>query len=295
MHEAYTPLGWLIGSAVSLHPGLRDGFRSRHFKGKTFITRFVRDPAPAGEYDCNGATFAIDFGDQIQRAIYYGIYERHELAFLRGLARPGWTCVDIGANVGFFTVHLAKAVGPEGRVFAIEASPGNFQRLERNIALNRLGNVHARQAAITAEEGPVRFSLSPAVNSGWGRIGEFASAAGVIEVPGITFDAFATAQGIDRVDLLKIDIEGHELSFLEGARESLRRGVIKRILVEYCGYSLEPKGITLAASLSAFEAHGLRPAHLCLTEIAAAKAGTYEPRRSILNLYFEHPSVAGGA
>ena len=53
--------------------------------------------------------------------------------------------------------------------------------------------------------------------------------------------------------------------------------------------------MTLAAYVSAFEAHGLRPANLCLEEIAAAKAGTYAPRRAILNLYFEHPSVAGAS
>ena len=80
------------------------------------------------------------------------------------------------------------------------------------------------------------------------------------------------------------------MSFLDGGQASLARGVVKRLFIEYCGYSLEPQGITLAEYVAAFERVGFRPVKWCLDRIALAKKGDYEPRAEILNLLFEHTS-----
>lgn len=294
MHTLFKTVAWGVGNAISCVPGARDLFRASDFKGKQLISDFVQLPAGRGEYRCNGVRFDLDFSDAIQRAIYLGTYERHELRFLKHYVKRGWICVDVGANVGFYTMNLAKLIGPTGRVEAVEASPANFERLSRNICLNAFTNCHATQAAITDADAPIHFYTSPKVNSGWGRVDKFDGATDTIEVDGKTFDSFASDRELTRVDFLKIDIEGHELRFLSGARRSLQSGVIKRALVEFCGYTLEPQGIFLAEYVSAFEAVDLYPVHLSVKQIAEAKKGTYTPRRQILNLLFEHPSVAIG-
>jgi hypothetical protein len=160
--------------AIASSAFLLQAFRSRDFKGKQLIAGLLPEALPVsnGIYECQGMTFDVDFKDRIQRDIYLGVYERHERAFLESYIEPGWTCVDIGANVGFYTLLLGKLVGRSGRVFAVEASPANFGRLNRNVSLNALPSCTLTHVAMTKSNGPVSFHTSPAHNSGWGRIGE---------------------------------------------------------------------------------------------------------------------------
>src|SRR5918912_4362355 len=96
-----------------------------------------------------------------------GGFERAELEWARRLARPESTAVDVGANVGVYTVVLARAVGPEGRVLAFEPGPENVRRLEENLARNRLENVdvHAIALADRAGELVLRLGADPAYHS----------------------------------------------------------------------------------------------------------------------------------
>ena len=291
MHERYRPIAWVLGSLISSSSVLTNLYRNASFKGKLLISEYVRLPPENGEYVCKGIKFDIDFSDGIQRAIYFNTYERREIEFLEGYVRQGWKCVDLGANVGFYTLNLAKLVGPRGYVLAVEAAPKNFERLLRNVELNAFQNCKTIHCAVTKESGPVRFYTSPTANSGWGRIGAFDGASGEIEVAGFSFDSLLEKSGISSIDFLKIDIEGHELQFLEGAVEALTCGKVKRMLVEYCGYALERQGISLADYVQAFEEYGFRPVHFALSEISAAKRGEYRPANEILNLLFEHNSV----
>jgi FkbM family methyltransferase len=291
MHELFKPAAWILGRAISSRSVWRETFRQVDFKGKLLISQYVSLPSTNGTYSSRGVTFDLSFSDDIQKAIYFNTYERHELRFLERYIQSGWQCVDIGANVGFYTLNLAKLVGPTGRVYAVEAAPGNFEKLNRNLSLNSFTNCHLSQAAITSADGPVRFHCSPSRNSGWGRIDNFAGSAGEIEVPGLTFDAYVRRTGLANVDFLKIDIEGHELAFLQGARDSLDSGLVKRMMVEYCGYSLEQRDMTLAKYIAAFESHGFDPVQFSMPEITAAKRGAYLPRRQILNLLFHHRSI----
>lgn len=291
MHELFRPIARVAGSLISRSPMAIDLFRGSEFKGKVLISDYVTIPSANGTFPCNGPQFELDFSDGIQRAIYLGTYERRERAFINRYVKRGWTCVDIGANIGFYTLHLARAAGKDGRVFAIEAAPANFARLERNIALNGLRNCHLTPAAITSRDGVVSFHLSPGNNSGWGRIDDFEIAAGVIEVSAVSFDSFMESNELSHVDFLKIDIEGHELSFLEGAKKTLQNGRVKRLMAEYCGFSLEPKGMSLQQYLNAFERFGFVPRTFSMDAIAQAKRGEYQPRRQVLNLLFEHRSL----
>ncbi|MDH3224245.1 MAG: FkbM family methyltransferase [Gemmatimonadota bacterium] len=70
--------------------------------------------------------------DDVQRRIFFGIFEQKEIALVKGLVGRGDVCLDVGANVGFYACHLGRLVGSTGKVFAFEPEPRNAVRLETN-------------------------------------------------------------------------------------------------------------------------------------------------------------------
>jgi len=289
-----TAFAKMTGACIGLSPALIEFFRNRNFRGKHLIAGSLPEtlPVASGIHRCNGLMYDVDLADQIQRDIYLGVYEQHEREFLRSYVQPGWTCVDIGANIGFYTLLLATLAGPSGRVYAIEASPKNFAQLSRNVALNGLTQCVLTSVAITAKNGAVSFLTSPETNSGWGRIAGGDTGREIISLDGMTFDHFISTQGIHSVDFLKVDIEGHELSLLEGGQNTLGSGVVKRALVEFCGYHMEKRNTTLADFTAAFERLGFRPCRFSMDKVESARRGTYAPQGEILNLLFEHAALS---
>ncbi|MBH8558010.1 FkbM family methyltransferase [Hymenobacter negativus] len=125
--------------------------------------------------------------------------------------QPGDTVVDVGAGLGEETSIYTDLVGPAGRVYAIEANPAVYQVLRQLIEDSQLRNVKLFNLAINDKPGPVIIDdaptsyLSSSLNS--------QSAGTAYEVPGLPFEDFCAAEGIRRIDLLKINIEGAERFF----------------------------------------------------------------------------------
>lgn len=142
-------------------------------------------------------------------------WEPNETYWVMRSLRPGQTFVDIGANVGYYTVIASRLVGASGRVFAFEPDPVSFALLERNVALNGLDNVVLEQKAVSNEPGTLRLFISPA-NKGDHRIyqpkGEERE---FVEIEAVVLDEYFAG---DRrgVDFVKIDTQGAEVVILEG-------------------------------------------------------------------------------
>lgn len=95
--------------------------------------------------------------------IYWGLlgeFEPHIRTLIRRYLRPGMVAVDVGANIGLHTLQMARAVGPQGRVYAVEPAPDNLKYLKRNIALNRLSQVEVLPWAASSEHGIQEFYLT---------------------------------------------------------------------------------------------------------------------------------------
>ncbi|MYS71579.1 FkbM family methyltransferase, partial [Streptomyces sp. SID5926] len=115
----------------------------------------------------SGGRFAVDTQDLIQRYLYlFGAWEPHLTAWLRRRLRPGDGFVDVGANIGVFSVLAARLVGDAGRVVAIEASPDVHRRLVGNARLNGLGNIRALNAAVSDRTRTLTFALASSRNTG---------------------------------------------------------------------------------------------------------------------------------
>ena len=141
---------------------------------------------------------------------------------MREYLRPGNTFVDIGANFGYYTLINAEAVRPDGRVISFEPLPLIAQRLEHSVALNGFDHVRVQQIAIGAEVGKIQLYCPVKHFSGistvcqdnpW--ISEIPYYS--ISVPTAPLSEILPRLDVDRVDAIKIDVEGYELEVLRGA------------------------------------------------------------------------------
>lgn len=156
-----------------------------------------------------------------------GRYEPNEMYAAANILRPGMSFVDVGANEGLFTLLASAVVGSSGAVHAFEPSPRERSRLESNIELNGLTNVHVHPVALGSEQQIGSLRVSNQEHPGQSTLGGFSyrETAEVysVEVPVETLDHVVESERIDRIDLIKIDVEGSETAVLRGARESVRR------------------------------------------------------------------------
>jgi len=149
-------------------------------------------------------------------------YEPHLTRRLRALLGPGAVFVDIGANIGFFTLLAAARVGPKGRVHAFEARADNLALLRRSVEDNGFTNVEVHQCAVSDRAGSLAFFASGTWYSNGRIVGDDEPGSERLpRVPAVTLDeALAEAP---RVDVVKMDIEGAEARALAGMRRLLQR------------------------------------------------------------------------
>lgn len=156
-------------------------------------------------------------------AFALGLYEPEAAQSIRPFLKVGDCCVDVGANLGYYTIIMAKWVGSRGFVIAFEPFPANFEILKKNVHLNGLQNVVLEPKALSNRNGSLRlihsisdeFSATPSV-TGYAVDGEQDS----VQVPTCRLDDYVA--GLGRVpSFIKIDVEGAELSVLEGASNTL--------------------------------------------------------------------------
>ncbi|HSS99755.1 MAG TPA: FkbM family methyltransferase [Terriglobales bacterium] len=149
-------------------------------------------------------------------------YERHERKLFCSALKPGCTVLDVGANIGIYTLLAAKR---GAKVFSIEADPANADALKRHISLNHLGErVNIYQIAAANKKGIVHLHRNP-FNIGGSSL--YGDGEGICIEAG-TIDSLDLAP----IDLCKMDIEGAELLALEGMTETLRRSPNMKLLVE---------------------------------------------------------------
>ena len=179
-----------------------------------------------------GPSIAIHLPDQIQSRIYFfGIWEPEISDYIAKNLAAGDCFIDVGANVGYFSLLFARLVGPTGRVFALEPDPRNFDLLRRNIERNGYSNVTAVPVALSRESGRQKFSRSPH-NFADHCLGDGLGQREKIEVEVVRLDDLFPGPA-KRVNLLKLDIQGAEFAAIDGAREVLRANPDIVLLTEF--------------------------------------------------------------
>jgi FkbM family methyltransferase len=134
-------------------------------------------------------------------------FDPAERAALANALKPGDTAVDIGSNIGAYTLFMAGLVGALGRVLAVEPQPAVLARLRVNCSFNPDLKIDIAATALGDRDGEAHFELNP-TNQGESKL--IVRGTGTIAVPLTTLQAALTSRGIDRVAALKIDVEGAE-------------------------------------------------------------------------------------
>jgi len=164
-----------------------------------------------------GYTLNLDM--HIEKDYWLGTYELVLQDSLRKLVKPGNMAYDIGANIGYISLMLARLVGDKGYVFAFEALPANTQRWQENVNLNHMtGRMQLFCGAVADRNAPVHFLVH--ASGGMGKVSGSAGRENTyqdeIEVPGVSLDEFVFEQGNPPPQVIKMDIEGGEVLALPG-------------------------------------------------------------------------------
>ncbi len=187
--------------------------------------------------EINGNKIFLDKNDSLRLSINQ-VWEPIETELVQKEVKKGYTVIDIGANIGYYTLLFAKLVGKEGKVYAFEPEPNNLHLLKKNIEINNYQNVIIEQKAVSDTTKNVNLFTAKQgigehrINFSWfGNNG--------IEVKAIKLDDYIN----EKIDFIKIDIEGAEYNALLGMKKILESNNDIKILVEYGKSQLNEFGV----------------------------------------------------
>ncbi len=188
----------------------------------------------------HGLSFLCSDDGAVGRVVKKGEYELPEVRCLALMTRPGYTFVDAGANVGYFTLLAAKLVGSTGRVEAFEPDPFNQELLTTNVQENGFSQVTIHRCALGLKNGE-RFLYRSHDNVGdhrtWNDGKEIRPT-----VPVKVQSLDETFPDLSRVDVMKVDVQGDEMNVLRGGQGLIRQSPGMILTIEYWPYGLTTNG-----------------------------------------------------
>ena len=228
------PLGWLAQPLVRRLRGRGLPYRHRVvWKAHRAMWRITR----SNRVQIDGHDLQVDRLDSL--ALAKGWYEPDETAWYHKNVKPGDFVVEAGANVGFFTLMLARLVGPEGHVLTFEPDPQLHAILQRNISANGYSNITVRRTAVAEEPGEMTF-FRASKNQGDNRLFSHGQDGATFPVTVVALDDELAGQ--PRVGLLKMDIQGAEALALKGLRDTLETRPPRLIMMEFWPHGIAGMG-----------------------------------------------------
>ncbi len=225
---------WVLNLAASLARRLPPRTVQRLYRWRAlagFIRRWLNRAAPDGLVEIQvaagglqGMRLTLDL--HCEKDYWLGTYEPELQAALRHFVQPGMVAFDLGANIGYISLLLARQVGVHGKVFAFEALPENQERLRTHVTMNGFeALIQVIPMAVVDRPGTVRFLLGP--SHGMGKVAGSAGRQEIgykeeIEVEGISLDSFVFEGGHPPPQVIKMDIEGGEVLAIAGMTRLLR-------------------------------------------------------------------------
>lgn len=201
----------------------------------------------------SGLNWNLDLQEGIDLAIYlFGKFEKSTSSNLAKLAKPGSTVLDIGANIGAHALPLAKQVGPDGMVYAIEPTDWAFEKMIANLELNP--ELKKNMTPIKAFFSDLSGTLPKETHSSWklddsqkhpvhgGRLHHSGNAEYT------SLDEWVHKNGISKIDLIKLDVDGYEVKVLKGGTRTLKE-LKPNMILELTLYNLDEYGDSLKALL----------------------------------------------
>lgn len=208
---------------------------------KWFRTKFSKEFV-----EINGHRIYLDKDDSL-RLSFIKEYEPYERRLVQAYIKPGNIAMDIGAHIGYFTLLMARAVGPRGRVYAFEPHPENFRILKKNIEYNGYKNVILINKAVSDKKAKEKLYLAKYSNSSHGFY-NLDNTKKFIEVETTRLDDYES-----KVDFIKIDAEGNEIKILAGMKKIIENSPDLEMIVEYLPELINKSGLSTERFIKALE------------------------------------------
>ena len=188
---------------------------------------------------------------------HYGTYEELESKIMEEKIEMGNIVVDVGANIGLHTLNMARIVGNTGQVFAFEPDPSNFEILKKNVKINNYKNIILEQKAVGDKHG--RTTLYQSDHPGKHRIfPQTEQAKSQVQVKLTNLDNYFDSDMTDKINFIKIDVEGLEFSVLKGMKNILKNSKKIKILFEFMPENIMEVGFTPIELLNYLTSNGFK-------------------------------------
>ncbi len=244
----------IIGSISRSVPN----FKGKDFLGRNLLKRFIKGKEVESTVNLKGGGKLIcPIEDWVAWNIYFhGKYVNEEryAKFMLDTAKGKQVIFDVGANIGYYTVLFATNTG--GKVYAFEPMSYQYSVLNRNIAINQLQNVESTKNIVSDSDENKRIYFSGHDNSGGSSLEKVTTE--FEDVPSITLDRFCEKNNIGSIDIIKIDVEGHELSVLKGMSLLLSNKKIEHLFVEIHDGNLQKAGASSTELCNYLEKYGYK-------------------------------------
>jgi FkbM family methyltransferase len=195
----------------------------------------------------------------LSEEIYRNLFEPEEAKFINAYLKKGDIFVDVGTNIGLYSLMAAKKVGVDGNVYSFEPVARTFQRFLENIEINKFKNIISVNKALSDSSGVLEINVSCDGFDGWNSFTTMTRGSKSITetVDTTTFDSFFDDDAIwNRISLIKIDVEGWEKFVLLGGEEHFRRQVCPTIIIEFVDQNAKNAGYTCIDLYSQLKAYG---------------------------------------
>lgn len=208
--------------------------------------------------DVLGHKMLLDVNDSVVAPLLreQGTFEPLETSLVQRELKEGDVVVDVGANIGYYTLIFARLVGESGKVYAFEPDPANFQLLKKNVQLNGYRNIVLERKAVADRTGRRRLYLAPH-NKGDHRLYAPPENRPWVDVEAVALDDYFAARD-ERIAFIKMDIQGAEGAALTGMRRLLERNPAARLVSEFWPSGLRLSGTDPGAYLEQLERLGFR-------------------------------------
>lgn len=209
--------------------GFGKAFRAFYHYGYLAIKKTQLNFSKEETIEVNGYKITVMPNDLLGTSSELRVFKSHEPVTTQLISREleqGMTCLDIGGNIGYYALLESKIVGKTGKVIAIEPSPENVRYLEKNLKLQNSSNIEVLNIAAGDKDGNLKFLIyEDAANSCMvipeGQESKYPGK--VIQVPVKRIDSLLQEIPLERLDLVRMDVEGYEFHIFEGMLNTIRK------------------------------------------------------------------------